>query len=120
MCACLVISDSCDPLDCSLPGSSVHSPGKNTGVGCHIHSLGNLPDTGIEPESPGSPPLYADSLPTEPPGKPPVYPGSNQTEAVSMCTELSGDNAALLDVWFGDFTCVSSWRRSICCFQCSI
>ena len=27
----------CDPLDCSLPGSSVHgdSPGKNTGVACH-------------------------------------------------------------------------------------
>ena len=25
----------CDPLDCSLPGSSVHSPGKNTGVDCH-------------------------------------------------------------------------------------
>ena len=28
----------CDPMDCSLPGSSVHeySPGKNTGVGCHF------------------------------------------------------------------------------------
>ena len=27
----------CDPMDCSLPGSSVpgESPGKNTGVGCH-------------------------------------------------------------------------------------
>ena len=27
----------CDPMDCSLPGSSIHgdSPGKNTGVGCH-------------------------------------------------------------------------------------
>ena len=27
----------CDPMDYSLPGSSVHghSPGKNTGVGCH-------------------------------------------------------------------------------------
>ena len=26
----------CDPMDCSLPGSSVHgvSPDKNTGVGC--------------------------------------------------------------------------------------
>ena len=32
-----VMSDSCDPVGCSLPGSSVHgdSPGKNTGVGCH-------------------------------------------------------------------------------------
>ena len=28
----------CHPVDCSLPGSSVHriSPGKNTGVGCHF------------------------------------------------------------------------------------
>ena len=27
----------CNPMDCSLPGSSFHgdSPGKNTGVGCH-------------------------------------------------------------------------------------
>ena len=27
----------CNPMDCSLPGSSVHgdSPGKNTGVSCH-------------------------------------------------------------------------------------
>ena len=30
----------CNPVDCSLPGSSVHrgSPGKNTGVGCHASS----------------------------------------------------------------------------------
>ena len=28
----------CDPMDCSLPGSSVHGifPSKNTGVGCHF------------------------------------------------------------------------------------
>ena len=28
----------CDPMDCSLPGPSVHGdpPGKNTGVGCHV------------------------------------------------------------------------------------
>ena len=37
---CLV-AQSCltlyNPMDCSLPGSSVHgdSPGKDTGVGCH-------------------------------------------------------------------------------------
>ena len=40
ICICLVIQSCltlCDPLDCSLLGSSVHgdSPGKNTGVGCH-------------------------------------------------------------------------------------
>ena len=28
----------CDPMDCSLPGSSIHGIflGKNTGVGCHL------------------------------------------------------------------------------------
>ena len=34
--SCLTL---CDPMDCSLPGFSVHgfdSPGKNTGVGCHF------------------------------------------------------------------------------------
>ena len=33
-----VVSNSYDPMDYSLPSSSVHeidSPGKNTGVGCH-------------------------------------------------------------------------------------
>ena len=30
---------------------------------------GDLPDLGIEPVSPASPALQADSLPTEPPGK---------------------------------------------------
>ena len=35
------VTESCptlrDPMDCSLPGSSVHGifPGKSTGVGCH-------------------------------------------------------------------------------------
>ena len=41
---CLVVQlcpTLCDPMDCSLPGSSVHgdSPGKNTGVGCHALKL---------------------------------------------------------------------------------
>jgi len=31
-------AQSCNPMDCSPPGSSVHGilPGKNTGVGCHF------------------------------------------------------------------------------------
>ena len=39
-----------DPMDCSLPGSSVHgdSPG-NTGVGCHFVLQGIFP--GIKPAS---------------------------------------------------------------------
>ena len=38
----------CDPVDCSLPGSSVHgdSPGKNTRVGCHALLQGSFPTQG--------------------------------------------------------------------------
>ena len=71
--------DSCDPMNCSLPVSSVYgdSPGKNTGVGCHFLLPGGgldgpppgrmpppppLPIPGIEH---GSPTLQMDSLPTE-------------------------------------------------------
>ena len=57
----------CDPMNCSLPGSSVHKI-------LHARILewiafptpDDLPDPGIEP---GSPALQADSLPSEPPGK---------------------------------------------------
>ena len=39
----------CDPMDCSLPGSSVHgdSPGKNTGVGCHFLLQAIFPTQGL-------------------------------------------------------------------------
>ena len=42
LCACAKSLQSCptlcDPVDCSPPGSSVYgdSPGKNTGVSCHV------------------------------------------------------------------------------------
>ena len=58
----------CDPMDCSLPGFSVH------GIllarileWVTISFPGDLPDSGIEPRSPT---LEADALTTEPPGKP--------------------------------------------------
>ena len=35
----------CNPMDCSLPGSSVHG-GKNTQVGCHFLFLGIFPTQG--------------------------------------------------------------------------
>ena len=39
----------CNPMDCSLPGSSVHgnSPGKITGVGCHFLLQGIFPSQGM-------------------------------------------------------------------------
>ena len=43
--SCLTL---CEPMDCSLPGSSVHgdSPGKNTGMGCHVLLQGIFPTQG--------------------------------------------------------------------------
>ena len=60
----------CDPVDCSLPGSSVHGifPGKNTGwSGLPFSPPGHLLHPGIEPESPA---LQAVSLSIDLPGKP--------------------------------------------------
>ena len=60
----------CDPIDCSLPGSSPLFMGfskQEYWSGLPFSSPGDLPDPGIEPESPA---LQADSLPFEPPGKP--------------------------------------------------
>ena len=59
-----------DPMDCSLPGSSVHwiiQARKLEWLPCP--PPGDLPNPGIEP---GSPTLQADSLPSELPGKPRV------------------------------------------------
>ena len=58
----------CDPMDCSLPGSSVLGfPRQGYWSGLPFLSPGDLPDPGIKPVSPA---LQADSLLPEPPGKP--------------------------------------------------
>ena len=48
---CLILWD---PMDCSLPGFSVHgdSPGKNTGVGCHSLIQGIFQTQGSNPGLP--------------------------------------------------------------------
>ena len=60
----------CDPMDCSPPGSSVHGifSGKKYWNGLPFPSPGDLLHPGVDPESPLSPALQADSLLTEPPG----------------------------------------------------
>ena len=94
----------CNPMVCSLPGSSVHrdSPGKNTGVGCHALLQGVFPNPRVEPKSPT---LQADSLPSEPLRKPKntvaysfprnlpnprIKPGCPALQADSLPAELSG------------------------------
>ena len=58
----------CDPMDCSLPGSSVHGIFQAIVLEWIAISFSKgFPDSGIEPRSPA---LQADSLLSEPPGRP--------------------------------------------------
>ena len=71
VCAVCLVAQSrptlCDPIDYSLPGSSVHgdSSGKNTGVGCHALLQGIFPTQGLNPGLSHC----RQTLPSEPPGK---------------------------------------------------
>ena len=63
--SCLTL---CDPIDCSLPGSSILGfPGQEYWSGLPFPSPGNIPNATIKP---GSPELQADSLLSKLPGKP--------------------------------------------------
>ena len=57
-----------EPVDCSLPGSSVHEILQ----GLPFPSPGDLPDLGIQPRSPA---LQTDALTSEPPGRQFRWPG---------------------------------------------
>ena len=58
----------CEPMDCNLPGTSVHRIFQARILEwVAISSSGNLPNTGIEPMSPA---LAGRFFTTEPPGKP--------------------------------------------------
>ena len=61
----------CDPMDCSLPGSTGpwDFPDKNTGVSCHFLSPGDLSHPGLGSTSPT---LAGGFFSTEPPRKPNV------------------------------------------------
>ena len=62
-----VMSDSCNPMDYSPPGSSVHGILQARILErVAIPSPGNIPDPGIKLRSPA---LQVDSLPSEAPGK---------------------------------------------------
>ena len=63
----------CDPMDCCLPGSSVHGILQARILEwVAMPPPGDFPSPGFEPASLASPVLQVDSLPTEPPGKPQV------------------------------------------------
>ena len=76
MCVCVCVSYSVvsdflsDPMDYSLPGSSVHGDSlsrQEYWSGLPRPPPGDLPNPGIKPRSSA---LQADSLQSEPPGKP--------------------------------------------------
>ena len=69
---CVLVTQLCltlyNPMDCSLPGSSVCGIlGKKNGVACHSLLQGNFPNPRIEPRSRA---LQGGSLPSDLPGKP--------------------------------------------------
>ena len=66
MCSLSLIVSDCDPMDCSLPGTSVLGI-LQTRILESIASPGDFPSPGIKPESLA---LQADSLPAELPGSP--------------------------------------------------
>ena len=64
----------CHPIDCSLPGSSVHgSLRQEYCSGLPFPSPRDCPDPGIEPVPPASPASQVDPLLTEPSGKGQAY-----------------------------------------------
>ena len=66
--SCLTL---CDPMDCSLPGFSIHGISRQEYWSeLPFPSPGDLPNPGIKPRSPT---LQADFLPAEPQGKPRLH-----------------------------------------------
>ena len=97
-CVLCLVAQSCpafwDPIDCSLPDSSVHGILQATILEwVAIPSPGGLPNPGIELRTPA---LQVDSLPSEPSGKP--------GGMVSCCKLLRIGSLALAAVHIGQVT----------------
>ena len=113
--SCLIL---CDPMDCSVPGSSVHGM-----LQVRILEWVAIPfsrgssQLGIEP---GSPTLQADSLPSKPPGKPPQNTEhlTNLHVILDQCKKkiiyhislaLNVDHREGRGIWFCDMSTKSGW-----------
>ena len=91
--------------------------------GLPFPSAGDLPHSGIEPGSPGSPALQVGSLPAEPPGKPsslegPTFPGSwallpSLQPAVLGRALFLGRLSASLSSVLPPFQCSQQWHRQV-------
>ena len=79
----------CDPMDCSLPGCSVHGILQARTLEQVVFSFsGDLPHPGIEPRSPA---LQVGSLPSEPAGKPQNVSEQIQRKLVSVAATGVGN-----------------------------
>ena len=107
------MSDPCDTMDCSPPGSSTLPMGfsrQEYQSGLPFPSPGNLPDSGIEPRSPA---LQVDSLLTELHGSYPKVQGSIQIETSEISSseshpEVSSNQGTVVP---GGFPNLSPLRR---------
>ena len=88
-----VVSDPCDPMDCNLPGSSVHGTSQARileGVAISFSRECSWPrDQTWVSYIVGSPELNTDSLQTEPPEKPLIY--ANYTSIKILIYDIGWD-----------------------------
>ena len=84
--SCSVMSNSLQPMDCHLPGSSVHGDSPEYWNGSPCPPPADLSNPGIEPRSPT---LQADSLLPEPPGKPQTLHTEIQFGNLHVCQQAS-------------------------------
>ena len=75
-------------MDSSPPGSCVHGIFQAYWIALPFPPPGDLPDPGIEPVSPESLALQADSLPLEPQGMPLCYTGLCQIQGPGLVGRL--------------------------------
>ena len=110
------MTDSCDPMDCSLPAPlSMEFSRQEYWSGLPFPSPGALPDPEIEPRSPA---VQICSLPTEPQGKPhttdTVYknrvPGGSVVKNPPQCRRHGRPE---FDPWVGKIHWRRKWQPSL-------
>ena len=109
--SCLTL---CDPMDCSLPGFSVHGIFQARVPDWVVISFfRDLPDPGIEP---GSPALQADTLPSEPPRKPKQHIKKHRHYFTNKGPSCQRSGFSSSHVWMWEVDHKESWVPKNGCF----
>ena len=107
----------CNPMDCSLPGSSVHGTSQaRYWSGLPFPSPGDPPNSVIEPVSLA---LAGGFFTTEPPGKPfwTLFHGCFSSSHIDLLARLSSLFRRLFSQMFAWFTMLLHWvRRNLTSF----